>query len=490
MTLKKIRPILLLEINEVPWRVVDHYSCLPAYPNLARFFRQCAQFTTQAENMPELSPWITWPSLHRGSTVQDHQIRFLGQDPSTFRGRTIWEEYRAQGASVGICGSLQSWPARDPGPGGFYIPDTFARDERCIPDAVNAFQALNLSLTQGSARVAHNRLPLTGAALKFLVRAPALGVRFSTAAALAWQVLLERIDPSRAARRPIFQARLLWDIFRRQYKAEAPPAFSTFFTNHVANIMHRYWSHIFPGDFGHEPAEGPHAATMAHAMELLDCMLGEALELQRKNPEILLAFASSMGQSAKEWDNYEGVSAFVQDPHQLIRSLLPELPRDAYSRSMAMVPQLTLTIEDGAARAALTESLEQTRTVSGQRLFFVEGNGHQLSISLRTPSRKDIAAGGFLAGTKEAQQIVAWEKAGIRIEEAGPASAYHIPEGIFALRGEGVAPKSGRQSIPLSQVKSRLLELSGLGEQITSQCNAGPISPGSNARPVEASITS
>src|SRR5688500_16209122 len=126
-------PLLLLEINEIPWRLIDRHLSDPALSHLGRFFSRAAQYTSVAVDTGELSPWVTWPTLHRGMSNQQHGIKNLGQDPSTFRGKPIWEEIREQGGTIGICGSMQSWPPIDPGPGGFYMPDTFAHDSRCIP---------------------------------------------------------------------------------------------------------------------------------------------------------------------------------------------------------------------------------------------------------------------------------------------------------------------------------------------------------------------
>src|SRR6266851_6960648 len=98
-----LRPILLLEINEVPWKVVDRFVEDPRLPHLRDFFRSSRTYTTRSADIGELSPWITWPSLHRGINNTEHGIKNLGQDPATFGGKPIWEEYRERGYSIGIC---------------------------------------------------------------------------------------------------------------------------------------------------------------------------------------------------------------------------------------------------------------------------------------------------------------------------------------------------------------------------------------------------
>ena len=41
---------------------------------------------------------------------------------------------------------------------------------------------------------------------------------------------------------------LAFDVFMKQLKS-SKPQFATFFTNHVASSMHRYWAATYPGDY-------------------------------------------------------------------------------------------------------------------------------------------------------------------------------------------------------------------------------------------------
>jgi hypothetical protein len=143
-----VRPVLLLEMNEIPWRLLDRALGDPRWPHLQAFFASAQTYTTVTPDEGELSPWVTWPSFHRGIPNTEHGIANLGQDVATYRGVPLWQEYRARDLSVGVCGSMQSWPPLEPGPGGFYIPDTFAHDERCVPSYLEPLQRFNLSLVR------------------------------------------------------------------------------------------------------------------------------------------------------------------------------------------------------------------------------------------------------------------------------------------------------------------------------------------------------
>ena len=75
-----------------------------------------------------------------------------------------------------------------------------------------------------------------------------LGIRPATYLALGRQLLVERRRPPMSNRRRTYQSVLQFDIFARQLR-RSRPRFSTFFTNHVASAMHRYWAAHRPGDY-------------------------------------------------------------------------------------------------------------------------------------------------------------------------------------------------------------------------------------------------
>lgn len=344
-------PILLLEINEVPWRLLDRYLGRPEFPHLNRFFAQSSHFTTLAVDVGELSPWVTWPTFHRGMNNEKHGIKNLGQDPSTFKGKPIWREIRERGGSIGICGSLQSWPPTDPGEGGFYVPDTFARDESCIPSYLAPLQSFNLAQVRRNARTVSGALPHAADVMKVAASSWRSGIRFRTGARVAVQLLRERLDPALTARRPIFQTVLFWDVFRKHFKPHRPPHLSTFFTNHVAGVMHRFWKDVFPEDFpGHSgDGERSHEWVMRFALKVLDDILRDVLRWSAVNPELVAVFASSMGQAAVHRGYHEGVELVVEDLAFLMACA--GLRREEYTPLLAMAPQVAVEVGDESPRA-------------------------------------------------------------------------------------------------------------------------------------------
>ena len=455
-------PILLLEINEVPWRLLDRYADRPEYPNLRAFLAGAHQFTTVAVDTGDLSPWVTWPTMHRGINNERHGIKNLGQDPSTFKGVPVWEEIRRRGGSIGVFGSMQSWPPKDPGPGGFFVPDTFAHDARCFPEHLSAVQAFNLAQVRRNPRVVDGSVPRLAEAMSAIGAMRRAGVRWSTLARVAAQVVAERFDATRSARRPVFQTILFWDIFRAQFDPANPPAFSTFFTNHVAGVMHRYWKDVFPEDFADaapQPTERSREPLMRFALGELDALLADVLDWSRRNPDLVVVFAASMGQAAVHRETHEGVELVVEDLALLMKAAGVE--REDYQALLAMVPQVAVKIPDAARRARARETLEAATTLEGSPLIAVQEIGESLSITVRDPLRAQMASGLVTIGGRS----LAFADTGIRLQEIEPGTAYHIPEGSFAVWAPRLdAPRApDRARVNADRVKAWLLAVSAEG---------------------------
>lgn len=439
-------PILLLEINEIPWRLIDRYIERPEFANIRRFLKQAHQFTTVAVDTGELSPWVTWPTFHRGMNNERHGIKNLGQDPSTFKGKPIWEEVRERGGSIGICGSMQSWPPIDPGEGGFYVPDTFAHDESCHPSYLNPLQALNLSLVRMNGRVVSRALPGASKILGAMTSFAKSGITLGTCARVAGQLLGENFDRSMTARRPIFQTILFWDVFRQHFNVRRPPQFSTFFTNHVAGVMHRYWHDVFPEDFpdSKNAENGSREPLMRFSLKVLDDMLAEVLEWAAANPELVVIFASSMGQNAVHRGYHEGVELVVEDLALLMSCT--GISRDEYSPLLAMVPQVAVEIANSEERARVRRVLEGAVCGEGTHFIGVQEIGSSLSITVHTPTLKQMSGDSFFIERRP----IGWSAAGIRKQDIEPGTAYHIPDGSLAVYC------SQKPDGPLNQLRSRV----------------------------------
>ena len=107
--------VIVYELNEVPKRLFDFYS--QAFPSsaFAILRHQSTLFRTLTADIGNLSPWITWPTMHRGVSNVDHEISELGQNLQAVNKEfpNVYEILAKDGIRVGVFGSLQSYPLPD-----------------------------------------------------------------------------------------------------------------------------------------------------------------------------------------------------------------------------------------------------------------------------------------------------------------------------------------------------------------------------------------
>src|SRR5262245_56347316 len=186
------RKVLLVELNEVTWDLIDPLIERGKLPVFARLKREGVHAAPMSVDMPpHLDPWITWTTVYTGRPQDDHNVFFLEQPPETIRADRIWEICHRSGLRVGVYGSLCSWPPREVN--GFYVPDTFAQDTSTYPATLEPIQRLNLTYTRSI------RLPADHDGLRFKARLGARllgqGLRAGSAARIARQLATERAYP-------------------------------------------------------------------------------------------------------------------------------------------------------------------------------------------------------------------------------------------------------------------------------------------------------
>jgi hypothetical protein len=73
------RSVVVYELNEVPWSIVDLYRQHRSGSNLASLLSTGQALTTIDEDPAALSPWRTWPTLHKSMCTEEHNSYDLGQ---------------------------------------------------------------------------------------------------------------------------------------------------------------------------------------------------------------------------------------------------------------------------------------------------------------------------------------------------------------------------------------------------------------------------
>jgi hypothetical protein len=447
-------PLIVYELNEVPWRIVDWYIAQRPESNLARVLKRSLSYTTVTHDSGELHPWTTWPTVHRGVYNDEHQIRFLNQDLSVAKAYPpIWEVLSKKGMTVGVFGSLQSYPVPSSGKYSFYVPDTFARSAETYPERYSAFQRINLRQTASDGAVASD--VKVGGVLFDVARLPLIGVSTSTFVKLAQHLRNERKDAQYRSRRAMLQAPLAFDVFLDAYK-KTKPQFSTFFTNHVAGAMHRYWRYVFPEDFGmtnKTPSDTFKRNSVLEAMDIADEQIGKLARLALQDGGTLLVL-SSMGQEAIKRDPYHG-ELRVTDPQKMARAMGFTQP---FRANLAMHPDFNFEFDSESAAQEFIDRAMSMRAYDGKPIWFRGAReGASVNLALGDPQTVlEKEAVVFDHGGNA--RSISLKELGIEKIHRDPGTGYHQPKGIMIWHGKDTKAADGsRSTIESAWIKEMIL---------------------------------
>lgn len=448
--------VILYELNEVPWVIIDRYLAGNPRSALARLLRTGQSFTTVNNDPRELAPWNTWPTLHTSSFSDEHNSHNLGQDPSTFRGTPIWDAVDAAGRSVGLFGPLQSWPAKHFRSGGFHVPDTFAADATTNPPSLSSFQAFNLRMTQENGFSADRKMSpavLATGGVSMLRN----GLRPRSAVKLARHLAAEARDRREKAGRAMMQAVPSFDLYWRLHRKHEP-ALSIFFTNHVAAMMHRFWGDYmteYASQFDYDP-DPVQATLIPRALDLTDEHLRLLLDYCEQHPDTRLVIAASMGQGPIEGVNRE-VQRLLEKPAALMETLGFPKAQDG----LAMYPMCAVQVSEDDDPERIAELLRQIRDTRDEPVFYnVRVRGR--SVIFRTVFDTDVPAGEnevSIVDSAGRRRRVSYQQAGLaaRSRLGGGNTAYHIPQGMMLTYQVGDKPLHRRQEIDILDVAPSLL---------------------------------
>jgi len=296
------------------------------------------------------------------------------------------------------------------------------------PEELSVFQDFNLKMSRASPRNVSTRVPLEWAT-RLLLNWRALGIRRKTTVAITRQLAEEQIWKWKRVRRRTFQTVLAFDVFMRQLESKRPQ-FSTFFTNHVASSMHRYWAAAFPADFATNEFDDAwrdrYRNEIAFAMRQFDSQFERLLAFVDSNPEYTLWIVSSMGQAAA------GNAPVRSQVHLTdVASFMATLgvPSSAWTQRPAMAPDVSISVQ-GPTLEAFRKKVASIR-VSGNPIFVDEREPGFFGLSFGQSNLAPSAEFVEVAG-----ETMPFEKLGlenVRIEDESGSSGYHVPRGTMLV---------------------------------------------------------
>jgi len=426
-----VKKIILLELNEVPEEIFVNSFLKSSYKkNLEDF-----QFNrTISKDKGQLTPWTTWATLHRGVTNEIHGIKDINQDITHLEKTypSIMSILADKGFKVGVFGSMQSAfvPVENYSKYSFFVPEVFATNSACKPKTINNFQKINLLLSKESQRVVSNKLPgikLTINAIKSYLKH---SYKLNGFLQSIKQLIFEIIWPWKKIRRRSIQSIILFDIYM-DLLIKTNPDFSTFFTNHVASNMHRFWEAKFPEHFTTKISSNKWLKRYKNeidiAMNTTAYFINELTNYVDKNNNIELWILSSMGQAADKTENITSKFFWKINDLKLFISSICEKNMELEELT-TMVPIYSIR-SDESSIDIINEKLKQLESNS----VIAVRSKTKRTIAFRFKSY-DLENIWFKNKKNEYIDVKGLRK--IKIDENTGTSGNHIPEGILYRYGK------------------------------------------------------
>lgn len=474
--------VLFFEVNEAEKYFLEKFVAQGKLPNFARCIEGGKLMRTRIPTWDagaekawrHISPWIIWPSVYTGMTPEQHGIVGFGQDTSRIRGRCVWDVLDSNGISVGVLGSLMSYPPRSEGHAAYYVPESLADDPSCFPEEARplqefcVFSARNYSESFGAS---------AATAVKLLLRTKKSGVTTRNIWRTLSQMPMEQIKgPSFYPERAMLHSYLTWDAFLKLYPT-SKPRYASLHMNHVAYMQHRYWRASEPERFSPELSptdqrffyssaermryEQKFAHWIESAFRYTDERLGEILNLVDDDTVVLVGTALGVRPfDPSKGEIYNPVVRLVKE-----RELFDAIGLTGYTVLHQMNPDVTVNFADEAAAAQAHALLDQLHVHAHEPLFTVQRKGPQLFLELNMPLRAHKEEELFIRFTARPELAI---PLGAHIHEHctnDQSTSHHKDSGWLLAYSKGGRITGERDVISVTDIAPTILSLYGIQPQ-------------------------
>ncbi len=426
-----MRKLLIYELNEIPQKLLEEYILFRPNSTLSYIYKKGVFKKTITSDIGELHPWSTWPTFYRGVDNTKHCLKFINQDKSFADKKypAVWDLLYRKKISIGIFGSLQSYPPPKRNKYvKFYLPDTFSPDSKSIPRELEIFQKFNLSVVNNNNAISRN---IKATEIKnFYKCLKNKLISLSTIFKVFSQVFKEIFFKKYKIRRSLLQPIIGFDSYMNHLKKNKPH-FTTFFTNHLAGMMHRYWYDYFPKDFHEAPRKRSNFKknSIIKALEIADNQIKTLLEFAKRN-DYDLWIASSMGQDFIKREKYIK-ELFLKKPNKLLQCL--GLDETNYNFLPAMYPDINIKCQNQNSIKKIINKIENLIDSDNNQILKLRYEPEGKRINLIINSSKSLVNCDYLFYKTRKFSL---KELGLELFNRDQGTGYHIPEGILLAYGK------------------------------------------------------
>lgn len=362
-----MRPVILLEMNEIAVPFVERYAAKGLLPGFRAMFEKYGYVQTQSETVYEhLEPWIQWVSLHSGLEYSQHQIFRLG-DAAKSDVRQIYEILEQKGLRVGAVSPMNATNRLKRA--AFFVPDPWTGGAVSGPPDLKRLYDAIAQAVNDNAQQRITLMSMLGLLYGF--------VSYSRVSNLA-SYIGYLLGAGRAPwKRALFLDCLLSDVFIKLWR-NTKPDFASLFLNGAAHIQHHYFfcSSAYSGTQRNpEWYVRPGVDPLLEVYQLYDSIV-EAI--QRMAPDARIVVATGLSQEPYERAVYyyrlKDHGAFLRALNVPFRQVLPRMSRD-------------FLVECGNQEDAKTgeKTLSEGTSLDGVPIFEVDNRGASLFVTLSYP---------------------------------------------------------------------------------------------------------
>jgi len=367
--------LILIELNEINFDIVSRYldSDASAFPAFRELMSGPAIRTTAEGEYESLEPWIQWPSVHSGLSLDEHGVFRLG-DMANRHVPQLFEQLERMGWRVGAISAMNA-ANRLQSPA-YFIPDPWTATP---PDPSWWSRTLTSAIAQAVNDNSQARITFRSACYL------ALGlIRFARPRHyLAYAKLL--LGARRAPwRKALFLDLFLHDLHVRLFRSRRPD-FSTLFVNAGAHIQHHYLLNARPvlGEVSlKNPAwyVGPEEDPVSDMLGIYDLMLADYARM----PDVDLIVATGLSQKpydrVKFYYRLRDHAGFLKQVGVEFRSVAPRMTRD-----------FLVEFNDAAAAQSAEARLAEVRIAGSRERVFgqIDNRGSSLFVTLSYPEEVD-----------------------------------------------------------------------------------------------------
>ncbi len=454
-----VRPLILLEFNELTPSLMYDFMAAGHLPNFKRFHDESHVHITDAEAEGEdLNPWVQWITIHSGLSAEEHGIKRLS-DGHTLPVKAIWDILSDADFRVWVCGSMNA--RYDKPLKGFLLPDPWSSGLKAYPPA-EFDRYYDFVRNQVQEHTNKNQTSSKGAALRFLAYLLTHGLSLSTIGAIIRQLISERRGSGRWKRASLMD-RIQWDVFRHYYH-KCRPHFSTFFLNSTAHYQHSYWRNMNPEGFQVLPSEQENkefGGAILYGYQQMDLLVGRFIDLAGRDGTLMF----STGLSQQPYLKAEKTGG--RHYYRLIgpRVLVDLGITDRFDFNPVMSDQALLQFDDSES-CARAELLLKSHMLFGSPAFCCNRTG--TSMMIQSQWTKPLPEDAHLEQQGTGKRIP-FSKVFYSMDVV--KSGFHHPDGMFWVRHPERDHVVHPDKMPIRLIAPLILKHFGLPAPVASMGN-------------------